>query len=137
MNRIDYITVQDLYAYALQNGLLDARIRICDGMAVSYYPDPRSICRGRYEVVIDVSALQPVEFDDLDTWAVRQYDHDHEIDVEVKRIERIRTTQAQHNARGPQITRQTPRKKITPDTPADELPWEIYGYGPRPKRHVR
>ena len=59
------------------------------------------------------------------------YDHDREIDVEVERVERIRTTQARHNAYGPQI------KKITPDTPTDELPWKIYGYGPRHKRHVR
>ena len=135
MNNIDFITVQDIYVYALQNGLLDARIRICDGMAVSYYPDPRSICRGRYEVVIDVSALQPIEFDDLDAWAVRQYDHDREIDAvchrtEVVRAEYIRKAQSRHNASGPQI------KKITPDTPTDELPWEIYGYGPRRKRHI-
>ncbi|MDE6069685.1 MAG: hypothetical protein K2F92_02245 [Alistipes sp.] len=125
------MTPRELYEIAMRRNLQDAHIRICDGMAVSYYPDPRSICRGRYEVVIDVSALQPIEFDDLDAWAVRQYDHDREIDVEVERVERIRTTQARRNACGPQI------KKITPDTPTDELPWEIYRYGPRRKQHVR
>lgn len=59
----EYITVQDLYAYVKVNKLLDARIRICDGMAVSYYPDPRALGNGRYEIVIDISANQPVELD--------------------------------------------------------------------------
>lgn len=45
-------------------------------MAVSYYPDPRALGIGRYEVVIDISANQPVEFDELDQWAQRQYDAD-------------------------------------------------------------
>ena len=58
MKQPEFITVQDLYAYAMQHNLLDARIRICDGMAVSYYPDPRSVSKGRYEAVIDVSALE-------------------------------------------------------------------------------
>lgn len=40
MKNPEFVTVQDLYIYAMQHNLLDARIRICDGMAVSYYPDP-------------------------------------------------------------------------------------------------
>lgn len=76
MKQPEYITVQDLYAYAKVNKLLDARIRICDGMAVSYYPDPRAVACGRYEIIIDVSANQPVEFDELDQWAQRQYESD-------------------------------------------------------------
>lgn len=76
MTTPEYITVQDLYAYAKVNKLLDARIRICDGMAVSYYPDPGALGVGRFEIVIDISANQPVEFDELDQWAQRQYDAD-------------------------------------------------------------
>lgn len=114
MSAFDYITVQDLYAYAKEHRLLDARIRISDGMAVSYYPDLGSLHRGRYEVHIDVSALDPVEYDELDAWAQRQYDTHRE---------------CENLAR----TARTARRKITPDTPANELPWEIYGYGRRKK----
>ncbi len=67
----DYITVRDLYGFAMTNKLLDARIRICDGMAVSYYPAPRSVGRGMYEIIIDVSADEPIEFDELDEYAQR------------------------------------------------------------------
>lgn len=66
---ISHITVQELYDYARTRNLLDARIRICDGMAVSYYPDPRAVRQGRYEVVIDVSCNEPIEYDELDSWA--------------------------------------------------------------------
>lgn len=65
----EYITVLDLYRFAKERNLLHARVRVCDGMAVSYYPNQASVEAGRYEVVIDVSALQPVEFDELDQWA--------------------------------------------------------------------
>lgn len=115
----EYITVQDLYAYAKEHKLLDARIRICDGMAVSYYPDPKALCRGRYEVVIDVSANTPVEYDELDAWAQRQYDTHRELEA----ISRQPPVEAAPK----------PHAKITPDTPAEELPWEIYGYGRRRK----
>ncbi len=67
----DYITVRDLYGFAMTHKLLDARIRICDGMAVSYYPAPRSVGRGMYEIIIDVSDDEPVEFDELDEYAQR------------------------------------------------------------------
>lgn len=69
--KCEYITVSDLYGFAMTNKLLDARIRICDGMAVSYYPQPRSVGRGMYEIVIDVSGDEPVEFDELDEYAQR------------------------------------------------------------------
>lgn len=36
MKNPEFVTVQDLYIYAMQHNLLDARIRICDGMAVSH-----------------------------------------------------------------------------------------------------
>lgn len=67
---MDYITVLDLYAFAKAHNLLHARIRICDGMAVSYYPDPYSMHTGRYEVVLDISNRQPVDFDELDAFAL-------------------------------------------------------------------
>lgn len=69
--KYDYITVRDLYGFAMTNKLLDARIRICDGMAVSYYPRVQSVGRGMYEIVIDVSDEEPVEFDELDEYAQR------------------------------------------------------------------
>ncbi|MCM1300106.1 MAG: hypothetical protein NC250_01820 [Alistipes senegalensis] len=62
--KYDYITVRDLYGFAMTHKLLDARVRICDGMAVSYYPAPQSVGRGMYEIVIDVSGDEPVEFDE-------------------------------------------------------------------------
>ena len=45
MKQPEYITVQDLYAYAKQHKLLDARIRICDGMAVRAATKSSSTCR--------------------------------------------------------------------------------------------
>lgn len=64
------MTVRELYKYAANNRILDAQIRICDGMAVSYYPEPKSLVRGRYELVIDVSDLDPIEYDELSTFAL-------------------------------------------------------------------
>lgn len=64
------MTVRELYQYAANNRILDAQIRICDGMAVSYYPEPKSLVRGRYELVIDVSDLDPIEYDELNTFAL-------------------------------------------------------------------
>ncbi len=59
------LTVRDLWEFALQNNLEDARIRICDGMAVSYFPRIGDICVSPQRVIIDVSDLDPVEFDEL------------------------------------------------------------------------
>lgn len=70
---MDYITILDLYAYAKTHNLLDARLRITDAEAVSYYPDRRCVERGVFEIVIDVSAVEPIEFDDLDDYAKRMY----------------------------------------------------------------
>ena len=64
------MTVRELYQWAAREKVLDAQIRICDGMAVSYYPELRELHRGRCEAVIDVPTAQPIEFDDLDTWAL-------------------------------------------------------------------
>lgn len=64
------MTVRELYEYAADKRILDAPIRICDGMAVSYYPEPKSLVRGRYEIIIDVSDLDPIEYDELNTFAL-------------------------------------------------------------------
>lgn len=58
------ITPKMLYNYAVANGLQNAPIRICDGMAVSYFPEMK--CLGRStSTVIDLSTIDPIEFDDL------------------------------------------------------------------------
>lgn len=71
------MTVRELYQYAAERRILDAPIRICDGMAVSYYPEAKSLERGRYEVIIDVSDLQPIEYDELSPYALPEL-HDHD-----------------------------------------------------------
>ncbi|MBQ5609841.1 MAG: hypothetical protein IIU85_06295 [Rikenellaceae bacterium] len=58
------ITPKMLYNYAVANGLQNAPIRICDGMAVSYFPEMK--CLGRStSTVIDLSTIDPIEFDEL------------------------------------------------------------------------
>ena len=53
-----------LYNYAVANGLQNAPIRICDGMAVSYFPEMK--CLGRStSTVIDLSTIDPIEYDEL------------------------------------------------------------------------
>ena len=71
------MTVRELYQWAAREKVLDAQIRICDGMAVSYYPERRELHRGRYETVIDVSTARPIEFDELESWAL-MIAHDEE-----------------------------------------------------------
>ncbi|MEG2022553.1 MAG: hypothetical protein RRZ83_00380 [Alistipes sp.] len=67
------MTIQQLYDYAKERHIENARLRICDGMAVSFYPTISSLSRATYEVVLDVSDLTPIEFDDLDIWSRRQF----------------------------------------------------------------
>lgn len=58
------ITPKMLYNYAVANGMQNAPIRICDGMAVSYFPTMK--CLGRStSIVLDVSTIVPKEFDEL------------------------------------------------------------------------
>lgn len=59
------MTIRELHQIAEKRCLLDAQIRICDGMAVSFYPEPSCITPGRYELVIDISSLPVVEYDEL------------------------------------------------------------------------
>ena len=58
------LTPKMLYNYAVANGMQNAPIRICDGMAVSYFPDMKCLARST-SLVIDVSHIEPIEFDDL------------------------------------------------------------------------
>lgn len=59
------MTIRELYQVARERKLLDAQIRICDGMAVSFYPEPSCITPGHYELVLDISALPVIEYDEL------------------------------------------------------------------------
>ncbi len=126
MSHPEYITVQDLYAFAKEMKLLDARIRICDGMAVSYYPDPRAVSAGRYEIIIDISANTPVEFDELDEWAQRQYANDRA--AENHRFQRDSTAESRREY----IRRR--QSQFNAGTDPDSVPWSIYGYGPYRRR---
>ena len=56
------MTIRELHQIAEERHLLDAQIRICDGMAVSFYPESTCIVPGRYELVIDISSLPVVEY---------------------------------------------------------------------------
>lgn len=59
------VTPRNLYEIALRAGLADERIRICDGMAVSYFPTFKTLAKSKGKIIIDVSAIEPVEFDEL------------------------------------------------------------------------
>lgn len=72
------MTIRELHKIAKERKLLDAQIRICDGMAVSFYPEPSCITPGRYELVLDISALPVVEYDELPERRLIQPDHEVE-----------------------------------------------------------
>lgn len=59
------MTLRELYEVAEEQKLLDAQIRICDGMAVSFYPEKGCVTPAHFELVIDVSGLPVVEYDEL------------------------------------------------------------------------
>ena len=59
------VTPRQLYEVALRAGLADERIRICDGMAVSYFPTFKTLAKSKSRMIIDVSVIEPVEFDEL------------------------------------------------------------------------
>lgn len=65
------VTVRDLFTWAQKHNLADAPIRISDGMAVSYYPMQSCLLQGVYEVNIDVSGIEPIEYDELPDHAKR------------------------------------------------------------------
>ena len=62
------MTPKELYQWAQRRNIEDAQIRICDGMAVSMYPEMTEVRAGRYEVVIDVSTVEIIEYDDVERW---------------------------------------------------------------------
>lgn len=59
------LTPRLLYNIAMRYGLADSRIRICDGMAVSYFPTLPTVGASKSKIVIDVSSEPCVEFDEL------------------------------------------------------------------------
>ena len=60
-----YMTVYDLFNRALSKGQADAPLRICDAMAVSYFPIVQSVRHLKNEIIIDFSNLDMVDYDDL------------------------------------------------------------------------
>ena len=69
MNEV--ITLAQLWAYARAHKLEDAAIRVSDGMACSFYITRTAIGRAPMEIVIDISALPIIEYDDLTESAKR------------------------------------------------------------------
>lgn len=65
------ITMAELWAYAKKNKLENAPIRVCDGMACSFYVTTDSVARAPMEIVIDVSNCECLEYDDLQESAKR------------------------------------------------------------------
>ena len=61
------LTPRILYQLAERNNLLDSPIRICDGMAISFFPDVTTVGRSISKIVIDLSTEKPIEFDNLPT----------------------------------------------------------------------
>lgn len=59
------LTPRKLYEVAMRTGMADERIRVCDGMAVSYFPTMKTLAKTKGRIIIDVSVLEPVEFDEL------------------------------------------------------------------------
>lgn len=59
------LTPRRLFELAEFAGVADARLRICDGMAVSYFPRVDAVCLAKDKIVIDVSAEECYEYDEL------------------------------------------------------------------------
>ena len=59
------MTIRELHQIAEERRLLNAQIRSCAGLAGSFYPEPSCLTPGRYELVIDISSLPVVEYDEL------------------------------------------------------------------------
>lgn len=59
------LSVRDLYIFAVENGLADATIRVCDGMAVNYFITRSCVGVAPMEIVLDVSAEEPCDYEDL------------------------------------------------------------------------
>ena len=61
-----FMTCYDLYAPCQHRDLHTDDIRLCDGMAVSYFLTLGSVKFTKSAIVIDTNDLTPVEYDDLD-----------------------------------------------------------------------
>ena len=61
-----YMTVYDLFKRSVDKGLADAPLRLCDAMAVSYFPTVGCVRHVKNEIIIGVASLPSVEFDDLE-----------------------------------------------------------------------
>lgn len=61
----DNLTPRAIWEYAKLHHIEDAPIRICDGMAVSYMPDRGCLGRSPMIAVVDVSTIEPIDYDDL------------------------------------------------------------------------
>lgn len=59
------LTPEGLYRIAKQMGVERERLRICDGMAVSYFPTCDAVCFAKDKIVIDVSAEPSFDYDEL------------------------------------------------------------------------
>lgn len=62
------MTPKELYEWAKHRKIEDAQIRLCDGMAITMYPEMECVYAGRYEVIIDVSTLEAIEYDAAQPW---------------------------------------------------------------------
>ncbi len=62
---MEEITIAQLWDYARAHNLENAAIRICDGMACSFYITMASVGRAPMELVLDVSNCECIEYDDL------------------------------------------------------------------------
>ena len=61
-----YMTCYDLYAPCRHRDLHTDAVRLCDGMAVSYFLTCGSVKFTKSAIVIETAELSPVEYDDLD-----------------------------------------------------------------------
>ncbi len=59
------LTPKSLYKFAKAYGVENCRLRLCDGMAVSYFPTNDALCLAKDKVVIDVSAERSFDYDEL------------------------------------------------------------------------
>lgn len=59
------LTPKTLYKFAKAYGMENNRIRISDGMAVSYFPTNDALCLAKDKIVVDVSAEPCYDYDDL------------------------------------------------------------------------
>lgn len=62
-----YMTCYDLFAPCQHRDLHTEQIRLCDGMAVSYFLTVGCVKFTKNAIIFDTSVLTPVEYDDLES----------------------------------------------------------------------